>query len=103
MCHCIYVRVTLWERRGDQPPPSHVWSGSLIADILQEACPKHQITEAIVLSPGKAILLFGRCSHYEGLLYQKAKDIELGLRGSFNWARTPAQIGVTVNIIQEGR
>ena len=68
MCYYIYVRVTHGEGMSEQPPP-HAWSGSLIADILQEACPKDQITEAIVLSLGEAILFFGRCSHNEGLLY----------------------------------
>ena len=39
MHYCVHVRVTLQEGKGDQPPPSHAWSGLLIADILQEACP----------------------------------------------------------------
>ena len=69
--------------------------------ILQEAFPKDWITKAIVLSLGEAILFFGRCSHNEGLLYQKVKDIVLCLRGSFNWARKPAQIEATVNTVQE--
>ena len=60
MCYCIYVRVTLREGRGDQPPPPHAWSVLLIVDILQDACPKDQITEAIVLSLGEAIMFFGR-------------------------------------------
>ena len=49
-----------------------------------------------------AILFFGRCSCNEGLLYQKVKDIELGLRGLFNWARKPAQIDVSESTVQEG-
>ena len=73
----------------------------LITDILQEACPEDKITEAIVMSLGDAILFFGRCSHNEGLLYWKVKDIELGLRCLFNWAGKPAQIEVTVNTMQE--
>ena len=36
MCYCIHVRVTLGEGRGDEPPPPHVWTGSLNADIYQE-------------------------------------------------------------------
>ena len=66
---------------GDQPPPSHAWRGLLIADILQEACPKDLITEAKIMSPVEAILFFGRYSHNEGLLCQRGKDIKLGLRG----------------------
>ena len=33
---CVHVRVTVGEGRGDHPPPSHAWTGSLIADIFQE-------------------------------------------------------------------
>ena len=76
MCYCVQGKVTLGDGRGDQPPPSHVWSGSWIADILQEACPKDCITEAVVLSTSEAILFFGRHSQNEGLPYQRAKDIE---------------------------
>ena len=67
--------MTLEEGKGDQPPPSHMWSGLLIADILQEGCPGDQITEAVVLAPGEAILFFGRCSLKEGLLSSNAEDI----------------------------
>ena len=46
----------LGDRRGDQPPLPHAWEGSLITDKLQEAWPEDCITEAVVLSPGEAIL-----------------------------------------------
>ena len=55
---------------GDQPPPSQAWSGSLIANILQES--RDQITKAVVLVPGEVILFFGRWSLKEGLLYHNA-------------------------------
>ena len=54
MHYCIYIRVTLAEGRGDQPPPPHVWTSSLIADIFQEGL-EESFTKA-----GEAILLFGR-------------------------------------------
>ena len=54
MCYCIYVRVTLREGGGNQPQPSHAWSGSLIADIFQDDL-EEPITEAVVLAPGEAI------------------------------------------------
>ena len=38
---------------GNHPPLSHVWGGCLITDILQEAWMEDQITEAMVLSPGR--------------------------------------------------
>ena len=37
MIGCLIV--TLWEGSVDQPPASHTWSGSLITNILQVACP----------------------------------------------------------------
>ena len=46
------------EGGGNQPPPPHVWSGLLIADMFQEGL-EEQITEAVVLASGKAILFFG--------------------------------------------
>ena len=53
------MRVTLGEGGGDQPPPSHAWSGLLIVDMLQEGL-KEQITKAVILAPGEAILFFGQ-------------------------------------------
>ena len=100
--YCIHVRVTLGERRGNQPPTSHVWNGSLIADILQEVCPRDWITKAVVLAPGKAVLFFGRCLHREGLLYRNVQDIELGLSGPVSWTGRMMQVEATVNPMQEG-
>ena len=102
MYYCIHVRVTFGEGRGDQPPPSHAQNRSLIADILQETCPRDCITEAVVLALGEAILFFRRCSHNEGLLYCDTQDIEHCLMGSITWAGRIAQVEVTVNNIQKG-
>ena len=101
MCYYIHIR-WLFRMGGVINPLSHAWSGLLIADILQEACPKDQITKALVLSPREAILFFGRSSCNERFLYWKAKVTELGLGGSFKWARKPAQIEVTINTMQGG-
>ena len=32
----IHVRVTIGEGGGDQPQPSHAWSGLLIAEMFQD-------------------------------------------------------------------
>ena len=100
-CYCVHIWVTLWEGIGDQPPPSHTWNGLIISDILQEACPRDCITEAVVLALGEAIQFFGRCLHKEGLLYCSTQDIEHGLKGSVTWAGRTGQVEVTVNTIQE--
>ena len=52
MHYCVHVRLTLGEEGGDQPPPLHAWSGLLIADMFQEGL-KQQITEAVLLTPGR--------------------------------------------------
>ena len=101
-CYCVHLRVTLGDRRLINPPPSYTWSGSLITDILQEACPGDQITEAVVLVLGEAILFYGRHSLQEGLLYHNAQDVKLDLRGSVNWAGRIVPEEVTINTVQEG-
>ena len=58
MHYCIQVRVTLGEGGGDQPPPSLVLTGSLIAIMFQDGL-EEQITEAVVLALREAILFFG--------------------------------------------
>ena len=58
MHYCVHVRVALGEGGGIQPPPSHTWSGLLVADMFQEGL-EEQITKAVVLAPGEAVLFFG--------------------------------------------
>ena len=48
--YCIKVRLTLREGGGDQPPPSHAWTNSLMTDIFQNGL-EERITEAVVLAP----------------------------------------------------
>ena len=100
--YCIWVRVMLGGGGGDQSPPSHVWGGCLITDILQEAWPEDQITKAVILSPGEAILFFSRCSRNKGLPYCRGRSIELGLGGPFSWPGRPAQIEASMKTMQEG-
>ena len=100
-CYCIHVRVTLGEGRGDQPPPSYTWNGSLIANILQEACPRDCITEALVLAPEEEILFFRRCSCNQGPLYGNAQGTEHSLMGSITWAWRTAQVEATVNTVRK--
>ena len=87
---------------GDQPLPPHAWEGGLITDILQEVWPDDCITKVVVLSPGKAILFFGRHSKNEGLPYCKARGVEFGFGGPFNWVMRSAQIEASRKTVQEG-
>ena len=87
---------------GDQPPLTHAWGGHLITDIFQKAWPEDWITEAMVMSPGEDILFFSRCSRNEGLPYCRARNIEFGLGGLFNWVGRPVQIEASRKTVQEG-
>ena len=70
--HCLEIQVTLTDELGDVPPPSHSWMPLLIEDMLQEA--RAGLTEAVVISPGMAILFYGRHSMGEGLRADEARD-----------------------------
>ena len=83
--------MTLGEGGGKQPPPSHAWSGLLIVDMFQEGL-EEQITTAVVLVPGEAILFFGQCSHKEGLPLENARDVGFSLTGSLNGASKTTQV-----------
>ena len=100
--YCIWVRVTLEDRGGDQPPPPHAWEGCLNTDILQEAWPEDQITKAMLWSPGEAILFFGRHSRNKGLPYHRTRNVEFGLGGQISWAGRPTQIEASRKTVQEG-
>ena len=101
MHYCVQIRVTLGEGRGDQPPPPHAQTGSLIADIFQEDL-EERITKAVVLAPGEAILFFGRWSLKEGLPHRKTRDVAFSIAGPVTWGRRQAQVKMTVNMVQEG-
>ena len=101
MHYCVHIRVTLGEGSGDQPPPSHAWSGLLIADMFQDGL-QEWITKAVVLAAGEAILFFERWLHKEGLPYTSARDVGFSLTGLINWAGRTAQVEATTNTVQEG-
>ena len=73
MHYYVQVRVTLGEGWGDQPPPSHAWTGSLIANMFHGL--EEWITEAVVLAPREAILFFGQRSPKEGLPLGNTMDV----------------------------
>ena len=99
--YCIHVRVTLGEGTGNQPLPCHAWSGSLIADMFQDALDEW-ITEAVVLAPEETILFFERWSHKEGFPYTSARVMVFSVTGPVNWAGWTVQVEVTTNMVQEG-
>ena len=99
--YCIHMRVTLGEGGGDQPQPSHAWSGLLIADMFQEGL-EEQINKGVVLTSREAVLFFGWQLGKEGLPLGSARDVGFSLTGPVSWAGRAAQVEVTINTVQEG-
>ena len=91
MHYCVHVRVTLGEGRGDQPPPSHAWTSSLITKMFQDDL-EEWITEAVDLAPGEVILL----------VIGNTRDDGFSLASWVNWAGREAQVERMVSTVQEG-
>ena len=101
MHYCIQVRVTLGKEGGDQPPPSHEYTGSLSANMFQDGL-EEWITEAVVLALREAILFFGWWSLKEGIPLGDPRDVGFNLASPVNWARREAQVEMMVSTVQEG-
>ena len=97
MHYCIHIRFPkkfdallhshqIDSRGGEdnQPPPSHAWSGLLVANMFQDGL-KEQITKAVILATGEAILFFGRQSSKERPPYTSKRDVGFSLTGLINW------------------
>ena len=80
MKHCLEIQVTLTDELGDVPPPSHAWMAPVVEDMLQEA--RAGLTEAVVISPGRAIPFYRRHSMGESLKVDKARDAAFLLTGA---------------------
>ena len=73
----------------------------VIEDMLQEA--RAGLTEAVVISPGKAILFYGRHSMGEGLKADEARDATFLLTGAGMWVGKLAYLTANPMTVQEGR
>ena len=93
--------MTLTDELGDVPPPSYAWMAPVVEDMLQEA--RAGLTEAVVISPGRAILFYGRCLMGEGLKADKARDAAFLLTGAGMWVGKSAYLTADPMTIQEGR
>ena len=83
MRHCLEICVTLTKELGAVLPPSHSWMAPLMEDMLCDA--RTGLTKAVVIGPGRAVLLYGRCSMGEGLNVDKARDATFLLTGAGTW------------------
>ena len=97
-CHGIHV--TLTEETGAVLPPSHTWTAPLVEDMLCYA--RTDLTKAVVMGPGRAVLFYGRCSLGEGLSLGKSRDATFMLIGVGTWVGKPAYLAVDPLLIQEG-
>ena len=94
--HCLEIQVTLMDELGDAPPPLHAWMAPVV-----EA--RAGLTEAVVISPGRAILFYGRHSMGEGLKADKARDAAFLLTGAGTWVGKLAYLTANPMTVQEGR
>ena len=101
MNYCLSIQVTLTDKLGDVPPPSHTWTTLVIEDMLWET--RAGLTEAVVIGPGKAILFYGRRSLGEGLKADKARDATFLLIGARTWVGKLAYLTTDPMTLQEGK
>ena len=101
MIHCLEIQVTLTEELVEVPPPSHSWMAPLVEDMLQET--RAGITEAVVTSPGRAILSYGRHLMGEGLRADEARDATFLLTGAGMWVGKLAYLTANPVTVQEGK
>ena len=86
---------------GEVPPPSHSWTALVVEDMLREA--RAGLTEAVVTSPGRAILFYGRHSMGQGLRVDEARDTEFLLTRARMWVGKSAYLTTDPVTIQEGK
>ena len=99
--HCLEIHVTLTEELGAVPPPSHSWMAPLMEDMLHDA--RTQLTEAVVIGPGRAVLFYGRCLMGEGLTVDEARDATFLLTGAGMGVGKSAFLATDPMTIQEGK
>ena len=73
--------------------------GSIVTDVFSKT---KDLTKAVVLVPGQAVLFFGRGSQDEGIFYQEVLDIAFQLSGDVIWIGRPVAVEVTTLTVQEG-
>ena len=98
--HCLEIQVTLTKELGAVSPPSHSWTAPLVEYMPHDV--RTGLTKAVVTGPGRAVLVYGRCSLGEGLTTDKARDAAFLLTGVGMWVGKPAYLAAGPMTIQEG-
>ena len=92
--------MTLTEETGAVPPLPHAWTVPLVEDMLCYA--RTDLTKAVVMGPGRAILFYGRQSLGEALSLGESRGTAFMLTGAGTWVSKPAYLAADSFTIQEG-
>ena len=99
--YCLGIHITLIEKRGAAPPPPNAWMTFVVEDMLQHR--RAGLTKAVVTGPGRAILVYGRCSLGEGPGLGEARDTTFTLIGADTWVGKLAHLATNPLTIQGGQ
>ena len=99
--YCLGIHVTLTKETGVVPSLPHAWTAPLVEDMLCYA--RTGLTKAVVMVPGRAILLYGRQSLGEDLSLDKSRDSAFVLTGAGTWVCKPAYLAIDPLTIQEAQ
>ena len=97
--HCLWIHVILTKKTGAVPSPSHTWMVPWVEDMLCHG--RAGLTKAMVIGPGKAVLIYGRQSLGEGLSLGEVRDATFTLTGAGTWVEKPAYLAADPLTIQE--
>ena len=89
------------EELGTIPTPSHAWTVPLVEEMMHDA--RNGLTKAVVTSPGRAVLFYGRHSIGEGLIVDEARDATFLLTGAGMWVGKLVYLTTDPITIQEGK
>ena len=89
------------EELGVIPPPFHSWMAPLVEDMLCDA--RTGLTKAVVTSPGRAVLFYGRHSMGEGLTADEARDAAFLLTGAGTWVGKLSYLTANPMTIQDSK
>ena len=92
--------MTLTKETGATPQPAHAWTVPLVKDMLCHG--RTGITKAVVTSPGRTVLFYGRQSLGQDLSLGEARDATFTLTGAGTWVGKPAYLAADPLTIQEG-
>ena len=99
--HQLGIHMTLTKEMGATPPPLHAWMVPLLEDMHHHG--RTGLTEAIVMGPDRAVLLYGRWSLGEGLSIGEVRDITFTLTRAGTWVgKQPILLTLDLLTIEEG-